>query len=131
MEDELIISLNSPRNADTGKPVPLTFDDLVEYASTHSFLEHIACFCAIRSGHYTAVKLFRHVTNQDKVSVGCFQYEGPGTGCGFYSEYLKRIHIYLSANIMSILVDLKAKLLPSFDQLETAVYESKMLGLSE
>ncbi|KAI0702505.1 hypothetical protein BC835DRAFT_1411056 [Cytidiella melzeri] len=69
-----------------GVLVPLTFEGLTSYARTHSFLEHISCFCPLRTGIFVSPKVIRPKANPTKVFIGCFQWTGPGTGCGYFMD---------------------------------------------
>ncbi|KAI0690353.1 hypothetical protein BC835DRAFT_1417846 [Cytidiella melzeri] len=69
-----------------GVLVPLTFEGLTSYARTHVFLEHMSCFCPLRTGIFVSPKVIRPKAYPAKVFIGCFQWAGPGTGCGYFMD---------------------------------------------
>ncbi|KAI0682959.1 hypothetical protein BC835DRAFT_1423775 [Cytidiella melzeri] len=66
--------------------VPLKFEGLTSYARTHSFLEHILCFCPLRTGIFVSPKVICPKADPTKVFIGCFQWTGPRTGCGYFLD---------------------------------------------
>lgn len=75
-----------------GTPIALTYEAFVTYARTHEFLEQIACFCVLRSGQHTSVKLIRpRDKDNNTFFIGCFHWTPAGAGC----RYMGTSHILL------------------------------------
>ncbi|KAI0688085.1 hypothetical protein BC835DRAFT_1308925 [Cytidiella melzeri] len=49
-------------------------------------LEHILCFCPLRTGIFVLPKVIHPKADPTKVFIGCFQWTGPGTGCGYFMD---------------------------------------------